>query len=263
MLFRPFPLLPLAGALLLGGCALAPVDRTPPPNPVTPVEFNAGMSRLEAQIAGQCSASQQLLAGTSAQNAAMTADIREVGSQLRSLRSQLASMDTAPQKAQPALSQCQPAMEGLANKELLGRSEWIGLPSVGTYLNARVASGANTSIISAREITNFERDGESWVRFKLGLNDADDVVNSVRDEWIEAPIEREATIAQESGEEARPVVSLLMTLGPIREQVDFILSDRPSDDFPVLLGRRFLMDIAIVDVSQSNLHKRPEFTDGE
>ncbi|WP_413616545.1 RimK/LysX family protein [Halomonas cupida] len=263
MPFRPFSLLPLVGALLLGGCALAPVDDTPPPQTITPAEFDAGISRVVAEISGQCSTSQRLLADNAAQNSMMTADIREVGSQLRSLRSQVEALDSRSHQPRPVVSQCQPAVEGLANKELLGRSEWIGLPTVGTYLNARIASGANTSILSASEITNFERDGESWVRFKLGLNDDDEVVDSVRSDWIEAPIEREATLTQESGEETRPVVSLLMTLGPIREQVDFILSDRPSDDFPVMLGRRFLMDIAVVDVSQNNLHKRPEFNAGE
>ncbi|HBS16512.1 MAG TPA: ATP-dependent zinc protease, partial [Halomonas sp.] len=40
------------------------------------------------------------------------------------------------------------------------------------------------------EITRFERDGEDWVRFKLALNEDDVVVEQIRDEWIEAPIER-------------------------------------------------------------------------
>jgi len=53
-----------------------------------------------------------------------------------------------------------------------------------------VDSGANTSSLSAREITRFERDGENWVRFKLALTEEDVVVDSQRDEWIEAPVER-------------------------------------------------------------------------
>ena len=148
------------------------------------------------------------------------------------------------------------------NKTLLGRSEWVGLPSIGTYLKARVDSGANTSSLSASEITRFERDGEDWVRFKLALNEDDVVVEQIRDEWIEAPIERRVKIIQASGEESRPVISLLMTLGPIRENVEFTLNDRSHLDYPVLLGRRFMMDIATIDVAETYLHDRPEFPGG-
>lgn len=260
---RVFCLLPLLGMLSLGGCALSPVDRAPATPSVTPAELDAAMYRAVSPVADQCRSNQQLLTDAAIQHAAMTADIRELGSQLRSLNSQIEALDSRPAEPQPVVSQCQSAVEGMAGKELLGRSEWIGLPTVGTYLDARIASGANTSILSAREITSLERDGKAWVRFKLGLNDTDDTVDSVRDNWIEAPVEREVTINDESGGKVRPVVSLLVTLGPIREQVEFILGDRPSEAFPVMLGRRFLMDIAVVDVSQANLHERPEFKPGK
>ncbi|MFP3387064.1 RimK/LysX family protein, partial [Tritonibacter sp. SIMBA_163] len=77
----------------------------------------------------------------------------------------------------------------------------------------------------------------------------------VRDEWIEAPIERRVKIVQASGEESRPVISLLMTLGPIRENVEFTLNDRTHLDYPVLLGRRFMLDIATIDVAETYLHE--------
>lgn len=101
------------------------------------------------------------------------------------------------------------------------------------------------------------------MRFKLALNDDDVAVESQRDEWVEAPIVRRVRIVQASGEESRPVISLLMTLGPIRENVEFTLNDRSHLDYPVLLGRRFLMDIAAIDVADTYLHDRPEFPGGE
>ncbi len=97
------------------------------------------------------------------------------------------------------------------------------------------------------------------MRFKLGLNEDDAVVDAVRDEWIEAPIERRVKIVQANGEESRPVIRLLMTLGPLRENVEFTLSDRTHLDYPVLLGRRFLMDIAIIDVARRHIYDRPQF----
>lgn len=146
------------------------------------------------------------------------------------------------------------------NKIVLGRQEWVGFPDIGTYLKARVDSGANTSSLSARNITDFERDGEKWVRFKLALaEDEDDVVERVRDRWIEAPLLRKVRIIQAAGTDTRPVVRLLMTLGPIRQEVEFTLNDRTDLSYPVLLGRRFMMDIADIDVSRKYIHERPEF----
>lgn len=146
------------------------------------------------------------------------------------------------------------------NKIVLGRQEWVGFPDIGTYLKARIDSGANTSSLSAREITEFERDGEKWVRFKLALaEDEDDVVARVRDKWIEAPLLRKVRIIQAVGTDTRPVVRLLMTLGPIRQEVEFTLNDRSDLNYPVLLGRRFMMDIADIDVSRKYIYERPEF----
>lgn len=139
----------------------------------------------------------------------------------------------------------------------------MGLPSIGTYLQARIDSGANTSSLSARDITPFERDGEDWVRFKLALNDDDVVVDHVRDEWIEAPVERRVRIVQASGDDSRPVISLLLTLGPLRENVEFTLNDRSHLEYPILLGRRFLLDIALIDVAETYRFERPEFPGGE
>jgi hypothetical protein len=147
-----------------------------------------------------------------------------------------------------------------ANKIVLGRQEWVGFPDIGTYLKARVDSGANTSSLSARDITYFERDGEKWVRFKLALaEDEDGVVERVRDRWIEAPLLRKVRIIQATGTDTRPVVRLLMTLGPIRQEVEFTLNDRTDLTYPVLLGRRFMMDIADIDVSREYIYERPEF----
>ncbi|TLF53375.1 ATP-dependent zinc protease [Halomonas urmiana] len=259
--------LPLAGtlalvSLLFGGCTYLP-ERTPTPPPVTSAEFEARVAQLEHSLIARCDARQEArLDRQFRHQQALTADVREVGSLLRQLRGDVARLDPAD-APQASASQCTDAERtSLNNKEVLGRSEWIGLPDVGTYLKARIDSGATTSSLSATEITRFERDGEDWVRFKLGLNDDDSVVESVRGEWIEAPVDRRVRIIQASGEDSRPVISLLMSLGPLRETVQFTLNDRTHLDHPVLLGRRFLMDIAIIDVAEQYLHERPEFPGG-
>ncbi|MGM0783038.1 MAG: ATP-dependent zinc protease [Pseudomonadota bacterium] len=218
------------------------------------------MDRLEASLSSSCGVSRQALEEQQLTQQTLVADVRELGSLLRGLRSEWdANKGEDANDDIDAMSACQAVSEQLNDKVVLGRSEWIGLPDVGTYLKSRIDSGANTSSLSAIDVTEFERDGEDWVRFKLGLVDSDTVVEAVRDEWVEAPIERRVRVIQSTGEESRPVVSLMMSLGPIRERVEFTLNDRTHLDYPVLLGRRFFMDIALIDVAEQFMHPRPEY----
>ena len=247
-------------SMSFAGCAVTQPESNEPP-PLSEASFNTRILELESSLAQRCEASTSMNEQQLNQQQVLTADVREVGSLLRQLRQDMASLEARGEEPVIIREECR-VEEPEDNKTLLGRSEWVGLPSIGTYLKARVDSGANTSSLSAAEITRFERDGEDWVRFKLALNDDDIVVEQVRDEWIEAPIERRVKIVQASGEESRPVISLLMTLGPIRENVEFTLTDRTHLDYPVLLGRRFMMDIATIDVAETYLHDRPEFPGG-
>ncbi|QTF91112.1 ATP-dependent zinc protease [Halomonas sp. BM-2019] len=248
----------LSLGLLLAGCAL-PIEQAEPEPVLGPDEFALRIDRLEADLAGRCDLQQRRQADQEQRQSELIADVREVGTLVRHLRADIERLERTDSEP---LVQCAADELGLANKAVVGRSEWIGLPDVGTYLKARVDSGAHTSSLSASEITRFERDGDNWVRFKLGVTDDDVVVDDVRDEWIEAPVERRVRIVQAAGEESRPVVSLMMTLGPIRESVEFTLNDRTHLNYPVLLGRRFLMDIAVIDVAETYLHERPEFPGG-
>lgn len=251
----------LSLGLLLAGCAL-PIEQAEPEPVLGPDEFALRIDRLEADLAGRCDLQQRRQADQEQRQSELIADVREVGTLVRHLRADIERLERTDSEPLVVTQQCAADELGLANKAVVGRSEWIGLPDVGTYLKARVDSGAHTSSLSASEITRFERDGDNWVRFKLGVTDDDVVVDDVRDEWIEAPVERRVRIVQAAGEESRPVVSLMMTLGPIRESVEFTLNDRTHLNYPVLLGRRFLMDIAVIDVAETYLHERPEFPGG-
>jgi hypothetical protein len=56
--------------------------------------------------------------------------------------------------------------------------------------------------------------------------------------------------------ERRYVVRMWLTLGDIRSRVDVTLSDREDFEYPLLVGRNFLVDSAIVDVSRQHLQTR-------
>lgn len=263
MLIRPsLVMLLITGLSVLAGCAhfdKQPADEPPPP--VTSPEFAARMDQLENVLTSRCDTN--LAALIEQRNPdVISQEVASLGQQIRSMRKDAARRAHSAEKQviEQQQKSCPQVADSTDGKSILGRNEWIGLPSVGTYLEARIDTGANTSSLSARDITPFERDGENWVRFKLGLDSADQVVEAVSDDWIEAPIIRRVKIVQASGGASRPVIRLLMTLGSIRQHVEFTLTDRTHLEFPVLLGRRFLLDIAIVDVARQHVHDKPDFT---
>lgn len=162
-----------------------------------------------------------------------------------------------------AQRECARASLDTGEKLVLGRAEWVGMPGFGSYFKARLDTGANTSSLSATDITRFERDGENWVRFRLAVTEDDSVVPDVLGKEFEARVVRQVRIVQASGADRRPVVRLPLTLGPIEQQVEFTLNDRSHLTYPVLLGRRFMLDIAVIDISRAYTHPRPEFAGGE
>ena len=73
---------------------------------------------------------------------------------------------------------------------------------------------------------------------------------------VERPIKRLVEIKQLAGEsQRRPIVIMSLRLGSIEEQVEMTLSDRTDFVYPILIGRNFLRDRAIVDVSRKYVIK--------
>ncbi|QUM77317.1 ATP-dependent zinc protease [Moritella sp. 24] len=132
------------------------------------------------------------------------------------------------------------------NKVILGQEEWVWIDEFQTNFKSRVDTGATTSSLNATDIVKFERDGRDWVKFNLSHKDDDTTFP------MEAPVVRTIKIRQTNAVEAlrRYVVSLPIELGDIKTETEFTLADRSRMIFPILLGRTFLKDIAIVDVAQ-------------
>jgi len=161
-------------------------------------------------------------------------------------------MMTTPESPQKCPTAAPPSID---NKIILGRTEWLWLETVNRVFRARVDSGATTSSLSAHHIVEFERDGKKWIRFNMVPDD--DVDDSYE---VEAPLVRFARIRQASSEEIdrRPVVELTIKIGEFTDTAEFTLTDRSSMTYPILLGREFLRDIALIDVAKSYYQPKPE-----
>lgn len=128
---------------------------------------------------------------------------------------------------------------------ILGEKEWVYVPGLNENFRARVDTGATTSSISAVDVVNFERDGKDWVKFRIEHD-------NVKSDEISLPVERWVNIRQSSAEgtQQRAVVVAWIEIGDLKERTEFTLADRTHLTFPLLLGRSFFKDVAVVDVSR-------------
>jgi hypothetical protein len=154
--------------------------------------------------------------------------------------SNLVSADLAPQTR--------------AGMVTLGSLEKIYIDVVKSTFVARVDTGATTSSINAVDIQKFERDGKKWVKFHV----SDEETVPKNRKWVEAPIARHVKIRQSSTNdlERRPVVELWVKIGRVHERSEFTLTDRTQMDYPILLGREFIQDVALVDVSRDFIESK-------
>lgn len=136
----------------------------------------------------------------------------------------------------------------------LGSLEKVYIDVVKSAFVARVDTGATTSSINAIDIQKFERDGKKWVKFHV----SDEETAPENRKWVEAPIARHVKIRQSSADELerRSVVELWVKIGRIHEKAQFTLTDRTQMDYPILLGREFIQDVALVDVSRDFIESK-------
>lgn len=140
-------------------------------------------------------------------------------------------------------------------KLLLGSAEWVWLKPAEMVLRARIDTGAATSSLSTANVEKFERDGKNWVRFDL-------VQEGLASINLEARLLRTVKIRQASMQhgERRYVVRLALQLGDFVEEAEFTLADRANMRYPILLGREFLRDVAVVDVAKKYIQRKPQST---
>lgn len=71
----------------------------------------------------------------------------------------------------------------------------------------------------------------------------------------ESKVVRFVRIKQEGDvDDRRPVIHAHLKIGKYSAETDLNLTDRSHLDYPLLLGRKFIKDIAVVDVSQQFIH---------
>jgi hypothetical protein len=130
---------------------------------------------------------------------------------------------------------------GAQSKDIVGRIEKVRIYPGDLVLRAKLDTGARNSSLHAPGITKFEMNGETWVRFSMKNHRGEEAT-------LERKIIREAKIKQKNRDsEKRPVIMLGICLGRQYREVEVNLVDRAEFNYPMLIGRSFMVGHLLVD----------------
>lgn len=138
-------------------------------------------------------------------------------------------------------------------RRVFGWVEKAVIEELDAEVKVKLDSGALTSSMHAEEIERFERDGEEWVRFTIGLEDERD--GDFVEQEFEKPLYRSLKVIGAGGSDRRPVVLLRLCIGDRVYEEQFSLRDRSEMNYPVLLGRRTIQHLGLLDVSRTFVHE--------
>ncbi|WP_351011575.1 ATP-dependent zinc protease [Shewanella sp. S1-58-MNA-CIBAN-0166] len=233
-------------AALLSGCTATQKTITPP---LTNADLNSSLQVSQTVI----------IDAINVQNSQQTSDISALSDEIRKLKTQVSTAMSQKPKTiivQPPTpkpvavpQQCPEAIIG--EKFLLGEVESVYIDEVKLKFATRIDTGAESSSLDARNIVLFEREGVQWVRYDVITNNTEQPANT-----FESKVERFVRIKQDAdtADDRRPVIHAHLKIGKYAAETDLNLTDRSHLDYPLLLGRKFMKDIAIVDVGQIYIH---------
>ncbi|MGR6861189.1 ATP-dependent zinc protease [uncultured Aliivibrio sp.] len=245
-------ILPLVAMLSLSGCALTQ-QATPVASDNT--ETVAAIKSMETNLNTRLDGMETKIEAQNGYISTLEKELSNVSEELSLVRTEQIKIQASIKQATSRKARLAPMPISLQTQSLkdtliLGAIENVEIADIQQQFSARIDTGATTSSLNAVDLQEFERNGTQWVRFHLANQNT--TTKDGKLEWITAPVIRNVKIRQSTTEEAerRPVVELWIKLGAIHEKVQFTLADRSHMTHSVLLGREFIQDIAVIDVSK-------------
>jgi hypothetical protein len=138
--------------------------------------------------------------------------------------------------------------------QIIGRIERMDIPEWFLFgLEAKIDTGAFSSSIHCHRIEAFIKYTQEWVRFSL-LDPEHEAYNN---KIFELPISDVREVKSSNGlTESRYFVRARIQLNDRIIDTELSLTDRSEMKFPVLLGRKFLMNRFLVDVAKVHTSKK-------
>ncbi|MFC0711075.1 ATP-dependent zinc protease family protein [Azorhizophilus paspali] len=142
-----------------------------------------------------------------------------------------------------------PAVAAESPERVFGWIEKGSIEPENIPVKMKLDTGALTSSLDAKDLRRFERDGDEWVRFDVEVTDKD--TGKLIDSRFERRVLRNVKVRGAGGAERRPVVKMQICIGKQIYEEEFSLNDRGKMNYPVLIGRRTLGHLGLVDVSRT------------
>lgn len=135
--------------------------------------------------------------------------------------------------------------------KFIGRQDKVDLPDFGlTDIDAKIDTGAYTSSINCSRVKVKSVGGQKELSFYLSGNR----IHERRSRKFTTTDFRKKKIRSSNGQtEERYVIKTRILLFGKNLKLELSLADRSKMKFPILIGRKFLTDRFIVDVSKKNL----------
>ena len=132
-------------------------------------------------------------------------------------------------------------------KKLIGRIEYVSFPEWDmSDIEAKIDTGAYTSSLHCHHVETYSEDGVKMVKFFL--------LDPDHPEYEKIPQQTQVknirNVKSSNGQvEQRIAIKTVMEIAGKSYKIELTLANRSKMKYPVLLGRRFLQNRFLVDVS--------------
>jgi hypothetical protein len=135
------------------------------------------------------------------------------------------------------------------DKKIIGRLEYVSIPDFHlSNIEAKIDTGAYNGAIHVSLVSEFERDGKTWIRFIL----LDEEHPEYHGKTFETDEFEERRVRSSNGEiQHRYFVTVTIILKGEELKVKLSLSNRKDLKYPILIGRKIIKKHFIVDASKT------------
>ena len=147
-------------------------------------------------------------------------------------------------------------VKNIKDLPVIGWREWVKLPDLNVKnIKVKVDTGARSSALHAHEVKEFEKNGETWVRFKIHPNQR----NSDKTVEAEAKVLEYRMVKNTGGKATkRPVILTNVILLGVTWGIELTLANRDEMGFRMLLGREAVRRRVMIDPGGSYYGGRPK-----
>ena len=141
-------------------------------------------------------------------------------------------------------------------KKVIGRLEIVDLPDWDIEeIEAKIDTGAYSSSLHCHNIEEFKKNDENWVKFNL----LDPEHPSYNERLFSLPVSDIREVKSSNGQtELRVFIKTKICFFESVYEIELSLTNRSEMKYPLLIGRKFLKNKFLVDVSQKHLSTNKE-----